>query len=428
MPAWGVWLGLVALVTAALALIISSRLWLLHKRTHTGAPPQEAAVQSTPTVDIRYAFVVNPVKYDAMGLEEVVRKACTEAHLAPPLWYETTIEDPGGGPTRAALAAGADVVVAVGGDGTVRAVAEQLVGTGTPMGLIPVGTGNLLARNLDIPLGDVRAALHVAMAGTTRVIDVGWTRVTQYAPPPTSDGSATTPTATRPGFLPDADLSPDARFSPDAGAPASPRGPKIRAGGTAAASGMDLADGPPRDAPPRDTGQSHIFLVIAGLGFDAAMVADTDEQLKAKVGWVAYFVGGFRHLHGRRMRAQITLDDRPPVEAKLRSVLIGNCGRLPGGFTLLPNARIDDGILDVATVDTRGGLVGWAGLLGEIIMQGLGVRHDLPRIGRIDHNRARRVRVQVESGEPAQVDGDVLGSALGIESWIQPGALVMRVP
>lgn len=157
------------------------------------------------------------------------------------------------------------------------------------------------------------------------------------------------------------------------------------------------------------------------------MVADTDDDLKAKVGWVAYFVAGIRHLHGRRMRARIQLDDTPPVEARLRSLLIGNCGRLPGGLTLLPDAVIDDGILDIAAIDTRGGVVGWAQLFGEVVMQGLGVRNDLPaKIGRIDHARARRVRVRVEGGEQAQVDGDVLGLAVEIESRVDPGALVVR--
>ena len=53
---------------------------------------------------------------------------------------------------RAAVAAGADVVVAAGGDGTVRVVCSEMAGTGIPVGVIPAGTGNLLARNLDIPL------------------------------------------------------------------------------------------------------------------------------------------------------------------------------------------------------------------------------------------------------------------------------------
>lgn len=375
---WTLWLAIAALAVAVVALVVALSLraqQTRQRRAHGDAPTvAEPPVEDDPRELV--AFVANPSKPDVAGLEAVVRAAFADAALPEPLWFETTVEDPGVGQTRAALAQGADVVVAVGGDGTVRAVAEGMVGSGRTMGLVPVGTGNLLARNLDLPVGDARAALAVVIAGTDRPVDVGWATVLRWAEEPG------------------------------------------RAEGAEAA---------PEPDPGQDARKEHIFLVIAGLGFDAAMVADTDDDLKAKVGWVAYFVAGIRHLHGRRMRAQLQLDDTPPVDARLRSLLIGNCGRLPGGLTLLPDAVIDDGILDVAAIDTRGGVVGWAQLFGEVVMQGLGVRNDLPaKIGRIDHARARRVRVRVEGGEQAQVDGDVLGLAVEIEARVDPGALVVR--
>ncbi|KON74754.1 diacylglycerol/lipid kinase family protein [Cellulosimicrobium cellulans] len=375
---WTLWLAIAALAVAVVALVVALGLraqQTRQRRAHgDDAPPvEEPPVEDDPRELV--AFVANPSKPDVVGLEALVRAAFADAALPDPLWFETTVEDPGVGQTRAALARGADVVVAVGGDGTVRAVAEGMVGSGRTMGLVPVGTGNLLARNLDLPVGDARAALAVVIAGSDRPVDVGWVKVLRYADVTPAEGD-------EPGTAPN---------------------------------------------PARDTDKEHIFLVIAGLGFDAAMVADTDDDLKAKVGWVAYFVAGIRHLHGRRMRARLQLDDTPPVDARLRSLLIGNCGRLPGGLTLLPDAVIDDGILDIAAIDTRGGVVGWAQLFGEVVMQGLGVRNDLPaKIGRIDHARARRVRVRVEGGEQAQVDGDVLGLAVEIEARVDPGALVVR--
>ena len=270
---------------------------------------------------------------------------------------------------------GADVVVAIGGDGTVRAVAEGLVGTGVPMGLMPVGTGNLLARNLDLPLSDPLAALRIALEGRDRSIDVGWIKVLRWE-----------------SELEDHGLTADEQ----------------------------AADGTQRD---------HLFLVIAGLGFDAAMVADTDEQLKARVGWIAYFVSGFKHLHGRRTRMHLRLDDQPMTSTRLRSLLIGNCGKLPGGLTLLPDAVLDDGWLDIAAIDTRGGVAGWAQLLGEVMLQGVGVRNDLPaKIGRIDHTRAQEVWLVVQGGEHVQVDGDVIGRVSELSARIDPGALVVRVP
>ena len=70
---------------------------------------------------------------------------------------------------------------------------------------------------------------------------------------------------------------------------------------------------------------------------------------------------------------------------RARSVLIGNCGKLPGGITLLPDAVIDDGVLDIAAIDTRAGIAGWAQLFGEVVLQGIGVRNEMPaKMGRIE--------------------------------------------
>jgi diacylglycerol kinase (ATP) len=387
---WELWVALAALAVAVVALSVSLGLRAQQVRSRRAAGAAGPATADAEHDDPRelVAFVANPSKPDVEGLEAVVRATFADAALPDPLWLETTVEDPGIGQTREALARGADVVVAVGGDGTVRAVAESMVGSGRTMALVPLGTGNLLARNLDLPLGDPRAALRVVIAGADRPVDVGWVRVLRWADDAAGDA--------------DEDRIP-------------PR--PLRAG-----------DAPvPASASTGGLTKEHIFLVIAGLGFDAAMVADADDVLKARVGWVAYFVAGIRHLHGRRMRARIQLDDGPALDARLRSVMIGNCGRLPGGITLLPDAVIDDGVLDVAAVDTRGGLAGWAQLFGEVVMQGFGVRSELPaKIGRIDHAKARRVRVRVEGGEQAQVDGDVIGQAVELEARVDPGALVVR--
>ncbi|HTD77323.1 MAG TPA: diacylglycerol kinase family protein, partial [Chloroflexota bacterium] len=100
-------------------------------------------------------------------------RVCAELGWAPPLWLETTVEDPGGGQARSALAAGAEVVLACGGDGTIRHVAHVLAGSGTPLGLVPTGTANLLARNLAMVLDDPAQATRIALSGTNRALDIG---------------------------------------------------------------------------------------------------------------------------------------------------------------------------------------------------------------------------------------------------------------
>ena len=79
-----------------------------------------------------------------------------EAGWAAPLFYETTVDDLGDDVTRQALEEGVDAVLVAGGDGTVRAVSEAMSGSGVPLAIVPSGTGNLLARNLFLPLDDPR--------------------------------------------------------------------------------------------------------------------------------------------------------------------------------------------------------------------------------------------------------------------------------
>ncbi|WP_182112748.1 diacylglycerol kinase family protein [Actinotalea sp. JY-7876] len=342
-----------------------------------------AATEETDAAHTLVAFVANPTKPGVPELRDAAVQACAARYLPEPMWFDTTEDDPGIGQAREAVEKGAKVVVAVGGDGTVRAVAEGLVGTGCSMAIVPQGTGNLLARNLDMPLDDIDALLRIALTGEDRSIDVGWLTVVND----------------------EAGVSDDiAEADPEAVAPhGKPRGAR---------------------ALPRD----HIFLVIAGIGFDAALVGDADEDLKAKVGWLAYFVSALRHLRGGRMRLELSYDDGPWRRVRLRSLLFGNVGRLPGGITLLPDATIDDGWMDIGEIDTRAGLAGWTQLLGEVAMQRFGMSNDLPnKIGKIDHHRVRQARARSREPQPVQVDGDTIGEVLEVAARVEKHALVVRV-
>lgn len=74
---------------------------------------------------------------------------------------------------RESLAAGLRSFVVAGGDGSVHHVVQALVGTDGVLGVVPVGSLNHLARDLQIPLGDWRAAMEIALRGEVRQIDVG---------------------------------------------------------------------------------------------------------------------------------------------------------------------------------------------------------------------------------------------------------------
>ncbi len=354
---WEGWVALVALAVAVVGLVLVLD---LRRRPDGAAGPVTAEGEQGPAgvVADRVAFVANPSKPGYEETREAAVRACAERYLPEPLWFETSEDDPGRGQAEAALAAGAALVVAVGGDGTVRSVATALSGSGVAMAVLPQGTGNLLALNLDIP-SERTAALRVALGRQERVIDVG--RLTENR----SDGSA---------------------------------------------------------------GREHVFLIAAGVGFDASMVADADSDLKARMGWVAYFVAGLKHLGGGRLPLLARTDDGPWGQFRLRSFLVGNCGRLPAGLNLLPDAVIDDGLHDVAVLDATAGIVGWVQLLVNVLLQSVGVRPRVQRVGSIQHRRARTVEVRLRSPQPVQVDGDIVGPAAGFTTRVDPGALVVRVP
>jgi YegS/Rv2252/BmrU family lipid kinase len=127
----------------------------------------------TDTPVSRAAVVVNPTKLDDdEAFRKSVRRVMDDHGWDEPLWLETTQEDPGRGQAQAAVSAGADLVLACGGDGTVTACAAGVTGTGVPLAIIPMGTGNLLARNVGLPMS-LDEALAVALGSVQQPVDAG---------------------------------------------------------------------------------------------------------------------------------------------------------------------------------------------------------------------------------------------------------------
>ncbi len=148
-----------------------------------GASLIVAGVHMTPPELIRHhrpsgrqggvcAIIYNPSKVlDMTTFRRHVHYELLARGWDDPLWLTTKRDDPGFAMTRQALDQHVDLILAAGGDGTVRAVCSELANTSTPLALIPAGTGNLLARNLGIPKDEVRA-LEVALDGVPRKIDL----------------------------------------------------------------------------------------------------------------------------------------------------------------------------------------------------------------------------------------------------------------
>lgn len=315
--------------------------------------------------------IYHPGKVRLDALERAVARAAADAGWAATRWYETTESDAGQLVARQALADGCDAVAAAGGDGTVRAVAETLRGTGVPLALIPQGTGNLLARNLGLPLpgiGALEAGVRIAFGAAERRIDIGLATVTR------PDGAV----------------------------------------------------------------EEHAFVVVAGIGLDAAMIQNTRPELKRRIGWVAYFDGIARAIPGATpFRVTYRLDGQPARSLVAHSVVAANCGIVGPGLKMAPDAEIDDGLLDIAAVKPRSAL-GWVRIWNTVVIDnGILRRTSFGRrlsdwrsqaVRDVVYQQARSATLSVNAPVAFEVDGDELGEIVEAQAWVDPGALLVKAP
>ncbi len=313
------------------------------------------------------AVVYNPLKVDLRKIKKSVTAAAREHGWATPIWFATTEEDAGQDVTGSAIRRGAEVILVAGGDGTVRAVAEALRDSAVALAVLPSGTGNLLARNLDLPLTSLEASVAAAFTGQDRAIDLGIANIVR------ADGS---------------------------------------------------------------TGE-HAFLVMAGLGLDAKMIKNTSTKLKKAVGWLAYIDGIARSIPELKpVRVTYSADGGAERFMSVHTIVVGNCGVLPGGFLLMPDALPDDGVLDVAALRPRGPF-GWAKIWQKIAWENGVLRKSA--IGRkiIDLSKdvrdvtnftTRSLKMTVDAPQEFQLDGDEFGEAKSVHVWVDAGALTVRMP
>lgn len=413
---WGILFGALGLVVGLFALWSAVRVkaWadaLRHKTNDNEAqiealrelvePGAQGDSAQSEAEKGRPVVVYNPTKNaDFDYLKSLLARVAADAALPEPVWLPTTEDDPGGGQASQALEMGASVVIAAGGDGTVRNVAEVLAGTGTPLGLLPVGTGNLLARNLDLPFTSARRMAVIALTGQEAAIDVGWVEIPDDSAKGALSGTAGSGTGTS---------------------------------GEEAPRGLERRDLDSDTTAPAKPGR-YAFLVMAGLGFDADIMAAADEEseLKAKIGWLAYVKAAVPYLLAERMSATITAgEEGEPVQVKARSVMLLNCGQLVGGLVLDPNTRPDDGWLELGVLDIRRGLIGWVDMARKVGLNGLGLKPvDVPGVspsGDLSIHRISSATVVADSYQLVQVDGDVLGATSMIAGYVDKGALRVRV-
>ncbi|WP_353114663.1 diacylglycerol kinase family protein [Microbacterium sp.] len=180
----------------------------------------------------------------------------------------------------------------------------------------------------------------------------------------------------------------------------------------------------------------HAFVVLAGMGLDADMIANTRAELKRSVGWVAYIDGAMRSLPGARpFRTLFQVEDGRVHTTKVQSILFANCGALPAGIALVPDASVDDGTLDIALIQPTG-VLGWLGVWrrvwwdNSVLRRTRAGRRVLERRGRDTSVRYLRGRTAEAAMDPTSIelDGDEFGEAVRIRCRIDQGALTIVLP
>jgi YegS/Rv2252/BmrU family lipid kinase len=276
-------------------------------------------------------------KADAGHLKDALR----ESGLDPTTWIAI---EKGSAATKAtvkALDRGADVVIVCGGDGTVRAASQALVGTDAALAVFPTGTANLFASAMKFP-DDPTELVELIRGGERRTIDTG-----------TCNGLT--------------------------------------------------------------------FNVMAGTGFDAAMIDSADDD-KERLGMVAYVRAGIKQAHSREAyEMRVKIDGKRVFEGSASCVLVANIGTLKGGVEAFPNASPSDGILDVAVV-TATGVKAWSGLMVSAVR---GRQH---LSGHAQLWTGRSISVRTDSKHRFELDGGVKGTAKKFEFDVVPGSLTVCAP
>jgi YegS/Rv2252/BmrU family lipid kinase len=239
------------------------------------------------------------------------------------------------------LKLGADLVFVWGGDGTVQRSIDALAGSDAAIAILPAGTANLLATNLEIPK-DLEKAVAIGLHGSRRTLDVGVLNGERFA-------------------------------------------------------------------------------VMAGAGFDARIMGGVDSAAKKRFGRLAYFRSGAQALKSGRRQMKVKVDGRLWFDGKASCVLFGNVGTVTGGLRIFPDARPDDGFLEIGVVTAQRWL-DWLRVWTRI------VSHDPEKSPMVHMTRGRKVSVQLDRKLPYELDGGARTKTRKLKVRVEPAAVHVCVP
>lgn len=248
-----------------------------------------------------------------------------------------------------AVGDGIELLVAAGGDGTLRDLASASVGAPLVLGILPGGTANVVARELAIPIRPEWAA-RLLVTGRTRHLDLGR---------------------------------------------------------------LEL-----------DDGRWARFCLACSLGLDAAGLRATDAGLKRRVGPLAIGLGLARAIPAARpFGARLRVDGAAAWEGRAWQLVASNTARYAVYLRPSPEARVDDGLLDLCLV-TAAGPLGLARTVGSLALRGR------PDASSARWFQGRAFELELDGLVPGQLDGSPLAPLLGgtLRLTVEAGVLPVRLP
>ncbi len=287
----------------------------------------------------RVAVIAHAGKSFGGGLPEL-RRVLAARGISHPFWAEVPKSRKAPDQVRRALDDGAELVFVWGGDGMVQRSVDVLAGGDARLAVLPAGTANLFASNLEIPK-DIEQAVDIGLRGVTRQLDVG-------------------------------------RFN------------------------------------------GEHFAVMAGAGFDAAMIRDAGS-LKDRLGRAAYIWSGSKNLRSSGFKAEIAVDGADWFSGRASCILVGNVGKLFGGLEAFPDAAPDDGALELGIV-TAESIGAWARTIARATV---GDAHDSPFV-RV--TKARSVKVKLDRKVLYELDGGDRSKVKSFKAEVRPSAIEVCVP
>jgi diacylglycerol kinase (ATP) len=274
------------------------------------------------------------------GLTEL-RDTLASAGVADPLWFEVPKSRKAPKRVRQALDRGATLFFVWGGDGMVQRCVDALAGSDAVLAIIPAGTANLFASNLEIPK-DIAAAVAIGLAGNRRRFDIG----------------------------------------------------KIN---------------------------GEHFTVMAGAGLDALMIHSADGVLKERLGRAAYVLTGAKHTTATRVGTKVTVDGDKWFTGKASCVLVGNVGKLMGNIAAFPDARPDDGVLEIGVV-TAEGRWQWTRTLART------ATGNAPASPFVETSRGRKFDVRFSKAIRYELDGGDRPKTKRLKISVRPLGITVCVP